>query len=415
MTRFIHTLIIGGGQAGLAMSRCLGDRGIEHVVLERGRIGERWRSERWDSLRLLTPRWQSRLPGWSYHGPNPHGYMGKDELVSYLVAYARWSGAPVETGVTVLEVTPHTAGGYLVSTDQGDWRARNVVLATGACAKANVPALAQDLSPELHQVLPNRYTRPDALPQGGVLVVGAAATGVQLAAELQASGRQVTLAVGGHVRLPRRYRGSDIMSWLDAVGILDETLEDLHDPERARRQPSLQLVGRPDQRDVDLGSLQGLGVRLVGRALAADGRRVTFADDLPASLKHADAKLRRTLSRIDAGIERLGLDAAAPEAPAPISAPRAPAQLDLRAEGIRSVLWATGFKPHFPFLRVPGVRDAQGALRHRGGVTPARGLYALGLKLLRRRKSTFIDGVGDDAADLTAHIVSRTPTRRLVA
>jgi putative flavoprotein involved in K+ transport len=415
MTHSIHTLIIGGGQAGLAMSRCLGDRGVDHVVLERGRIGERWRSERWDSLKLLTPRWQSRLPGWEYHGQNPDGYMGRDELVRYLTAYARWSGAPVETGVTVLAVRPHPAGGLRVATDQGDWHARNVVLATGACARANVPGLAGGLATDLHQVTPDRYKNPSQLPDGGVLVVGASATGAQLAAELQASGRQVTLAVGKHIRLPRSYRGLDIMRWLDGLGVLDETTASLPHAAAAKAQPSLQLVGRDDHRDLDLGILQAQGVRLVGRAVAARGAQVSFADDLAATIDHAEGKLRRTLDRIDAGIDRLGLDAADAAPLAPVQAPAAPTQLDLRAEGIRTVLWATGFRPHMPWLRVPAAKDARGALLHTGGITPYPGLYALGLKLMRRRKSTFIDGVGADAQDLAAHLVARSPTRRLVA
>jgi putative flavoprotein involved in K+ transport len=404
----IDTIVVGGGQAGLAMSRCLRDRGIEHVVFERGRVAERWRSERWDSLRLLTPNWQSRLPGYRYAGGEPDSYMTMPEVVGYLEGYARSFGAPIEESTAVVSVEP-VDGGYRVATQRGSWEARNVVIATGYCDVPFVPSLAAALPPDVAQVVPTRYRNPRELPEGGVLVVGASASGVQLADEIHASGRPVTLAVGRHMRLPRRYRGRDILWWLDAMGLFDETGDDVYEIEVSRRQPSLQLVGRPDRATLDLPLLEGRGVRLVGRAIGVNRALVSFADDLVAHTAAADVKLAQLLARIDAFVASAGLESevgpAEPFQPFLWPAP-APEAIDLRSEGIRTVVWATGFRRQYPWLKVK-VLDERGELRHTGGVTPAPGLYALGLSFQRRRKSTFIDGVGDDARELADHIAAR--------
>jgi putative flavoprotein involved in K+ transport len=403
-----EAVVIGGGQAGLAMSRCLSDRGLDHVVLERGRIGERWRSERWDSLRLLTPSWQSRLPGFRYDGPDPDGYMTMPEVVDLLERYARSFAAPVEEGTNVLAVEP-APGGYRVRTDQGVWEAPSVVIATGHCDAPLVPGIAARLPADLVQTVPTGYRNPGHLPAGGVLVVGASATGVQLADEIHASGRPVTLAVGRHTRLPRRYRGRDILWWLDAMGVLDEAAEEVFDLAISREQPSLQLVGRPDRATVDLPLLQERGVRLVGRAVGAAGRVVSFADDLVAHTAAADARLARLFRRIDDFAARAGLagEVQEPEPFRPFLWPApAPTRIDLRAEGIRTVVWATGFRRRYPWLKVP-VLDERGEVRHQGGITPSPGLYVIGLYFLRRRNSSFIDGVGRDAMELTAHLAAR--------
>jgi putative flavoprotein involved in K+ transport len=401
--RRTDVVVVGGGQAGLAMSRSLADRGIAHVVLERGRVAERWRSERWESLRLLTPSWQSRLPGWSYRGADPDRFMTRLEVVEYLDGYARSFAAPVETGVTVTALERMGAG-FRVTTDRGVWSAAAVVVATGHCDLPFVPPVAAGLPRDIWQVVPTRYRNPAQLPRGGVLVVGASATGVQLAAELQRSDRQVTLAVGKHVRMPRRYRERDIQWWLDAAGILDERWDAVADLEAARRAPSLQLVGTDDHRTLDLDVLRRLGVRLAGRVEGVEGSRVVFADDLAATLAAADARLARLLRRIDVHAERSRAAAAPPPEPiAPIRVPRAPTAIDLRAEGIRSVVWATGYRRSYPWLRVP-VLDRRGEIVHQGGVTPEPGLYVLGLQFLRHRNSSFLDGVGRDALALAAHL-----------
>ena len=405
--RRTETVVIGGGQAGLAMSRCLTDAGVDHVVLERGRVAERWRSGSWESLRLLTPNWQSRLPGFRYDGPDPDAYMAVSEVVDYLDRYARSFRAPVEPDTTVREVE-RAGAGYRVVTDRGAWVASSVVIATGHCDTPFVPPLARSLPEDVAQVVPSRYRSPRELPEGGVLVVGASSTGVQLADEIHASGRPVTLAVGRHTRLPRTYRGRDILWWLDAMGILDEAADQVFDLAISRGQPSLQLVGRPDRATLDLPTLQERGVRLVGRAAGVEGGRVAFADDLVVQTVAADARLARLVQRIDVFAARTGLAAEVgpPEPFRPFFWPAAaPASIDLRAEGIRTVVWATGFRRVYPWLKVP-VLDSSGEIRHEGGVTPLPGLYVIGLYFLRRRKSSFIDGVGQDAMDLTTHLAA---------
>jgi putative flavoprotein involved in K+ transport len=415
MTR-TDTVIVGGGQAGLAMSRCLTDRSIEHVVLERGRVGERWRSERWDSLRLLTPSWQSRLPGWRYQGSDPDGFMTMPEVISFFERYARSFGAPVEQETTVLSVDSE-GDGYRVTTDKSVWWSRNVVIATGHCDIPHVPEVAKRLSPDIFQLVPTWYRNADELPRGGVLVVGASASGIQLADEIQASGRAVTIAVGRHTRLPRRYRSRDILWWLDVMGLLNQTPADVFDFEVSREQPSLQLVGRPDHSTLDLPLLERQGARLTGRVIGAEDYTIRLEDDLVAYTAAADAKLALLLRRIDKFIATEGLEGHVEEAeefvpflwPAP-----APIGIDLRSEGISTVLWATGFRRSYPWLKVP-VLDQGGEIIHRGGITDAPGLYVLGLQFMRRRKSSFIDGVGDDAVELAEHLARRLHWRASAA
>jgi putative flavoprotein involved in K+ transport len=405
--RRTETVVIGGGQAGLAMSRCLSDANVDHVVLERGRVAERWRCGSWDSLRLLTPNWQSRLPGFRYDGPDPDGYMAAPEVVGYLDRYARSFRAPVEGGTTVLAVE-QAASGFRVTTDRGAWDAASVVIATGHCDTPFVPGVARQLDPDVVQVVPSRYRNPRQLPEGGVLVVGASATGVQLADEIHASGRPVTIAVGRHTRLPRVYRGRDILWWLDAMGVFDEPADEVFDLAISRGQPSLQIVGRPDRVNLDLPGLEERGVRLTGRLVGVEGSRIRLADDLVAHTAASDARLARLVQRIDVFAARTGLDAEVgpPEPFRPFLWPApAPTQLDLRGEGITSVVWATGFRRRYPWLKVP-VLDERGEIRHEGGVTAFPGLYVIGLYFLRRRKSSFIDGVGADALDLTAHLAA---------
>ena len=394
-------IVIGAGQAGLAMSRHLSHRGIDHVVFERRRLAERWRSERWDSLCLLTPNWFSRLPDWRYTGPDPDGFMTMPQTVRYFEDYARAIAAPVREWTEVRCVEPLHRG-YRVETDADVWFARSVVIATGENQTPRVPAMAMSLPHRIRQIVPPHYRNPGQLPDGGVLVVGASASGLQLAEEIHASGRPVTIAVGKHTRLPRNYRGHDIIWWMEQAGILGETTNDVRDLERSRREPSMQLIGTPGHRSIDLAGLADQGVRVVGRVRDVDGKRVHFAGDLQKSTAAAQSKLERIKNRIDcyAAANGLGGD---PEPIAPVILD-APEQIaDLRAEGISTVLWATGFSQRYPWLRVP-VLDQTGRIRHREGVTSAPGLYVLGLRFMRRRKSSFIDGVGDDAEALAEHM-----------
>ncbi len=412
----IHTIVIGGGQAGLAMSRCLSERSIEHVVLERSRLAERWRSERWDSLRLLTPNWMSRLPGFQYSGSDPDGYMTMPEVIDYLERYARASGVPLETGTNVVGLE-RLGAGFRLETDNGEWTCRNVVVATGYCDRPAIPAMASAMSPRLHQLSPVEYRNPGSLPVGGVLVVGASASGIQLADEIVDSGRKVIVAVGRHNRLPRRYRGRDILWWLDQMGILDEGAEQVYDLDISRNQPAFQLVGRPDHSSISLSTLADKGVRVLGRAVAAQGHRVFFGDDLIATTSSADVKLASLMSRIDQFVTRKGLTQTV--LPAESFQPLWPrffqseaAGFDLRSEGISTVVWATGFTRRYPWLRLP-VFDQNGEILHRRGVTPEPGLYVLGLQFQNRRKSAFIDGVGQDAAELAGHVAMNQSIPRI--
>lgn len=386
------------------MSRCLTDRSIDHVVIERGRVAERWRSERWKTLRLLTPNWQSRLPGWHYRGNDPDGYFTMPELVSHLVSYADSFEAPVHQHTTVLSVRHANGGGYRVVTDQGAWSAANVVVATGACDTPNVPAVATGLPAAVRQITPNRYRGPDEVEPGGVLVVGAAATGVQIACELRRAGRDVVLAAGKHTRVPRRYRGRDIYWWLDRLGITTRPIESMHNPRRAPHEPSLQLVGDPRGRTLDLARLAGMGVRLAGRMTRVAGHRVEFADDLATSCADADARMHRLLDRIDVDAAATGLDGELEPADRPHNfTPCGLTSLDLHRAGITNVVWATGYRRTYPWLHVP-VLDRDGEIRHRGGLTDAPGLSVIGLPFQRRRNSAFLDGVGDDAEVLAEHL-----------
>jgi len=402
--RTTRTLVIGAGQAGLALSRCLRDRGHDHLLVERGRIAERWYSERWDSLRLLTPNWMTRLPGHAYDGPDPDGFMTAAETAAFLAGYAASFGAPVLEQTAVVSVTRDDGGFHVLTTD-GPIRADHVVVATGWCDVPAVPAAAGALDPSICQVVPRDYRNPDALPDGNVLVVGASATGVQLADELRRSGRQVTLAVGTHARVPRRYRGVDIFWWLDHIGAFDRTVDEVADVAAARTEGSLQLVGSDDLREVDLPTLHAAGVRLVGRVRGADGHRVRVTTDLPAVAAAADDRLRALLARIDEAIETNGLasEVLDPEPVVGLPALDVPDTLDLRAAGITTVVWATGHRRRYPWLHV-SVLDERGEIRQRRGMTPVDGLYVLGQRFQHHRNSNFIDGVGRDAAFVAAHI-----------
>jgi putative flavoprotein involved in K+ transport len=404
--RHTGTLIIGAGQAGLAMSRCLGDRGDEHVVLERGRIGERWRSERWESLSLLTPNWQTRLPGWSYQGDDPEGFMTMAETVRYFEDYAHSFDAPVVDETTVYSVTEKSDGFHSI-TDAGEWTSKRIVIATGQCGVPLIPDIAKGTSSGIRQIHASQYRRPAALPDGGVLVVGAGASGVQLADELNRSGREVTLAVGSHSRLPRRYRGIDSMWWLDQMGVLDKSIDDMRDPVAAPMTPSLQIVGSTPPKDVNLPALQAAGIALAGRVEGIDGTRVGFADDLAATTATADASLQYLQGRIDQYIDSNGFETEVgpPTDLSSIDASGAETSLNLKAAGISTLIWATGYGRSYPWLDVP-ILDERSEIIHDKGVTPVDGVYVLGLNFLSQRNSNFIDGVRHDAQRLADHIIS---------
>lgn len=403
MTEFVDVVVIGAGQAGLAISQCLAAQGVDHVILEKGAVANRWRAERWALLRLLTPNWMTRLPGFAYDGTDPGGFMMKDELVGYLGRYARSFDAPVRE-YTEVNAVNRSAIGFLVATSGGTLRTRAVVIATGACDRPNVPTWAADLPADIMQITTDKYNHPGDLARGGVLVVGGSATGVQLAEEFLRAGRAVTLASGSHVPLPRTYRGRDIMHWMDAAGILSETRDPNVSSTRALSQPSLQLVGSVPPRTISLQRLQSLGARIVGRATGASGNKIALSGALASEMARGWNRRDRLLSRIDSYIDAAAIKAphtvARTPRPDPIADPRS---LDLRAAGIRTVFWATGFKRDYSWLSADTL-NAQGELRQTGGICDTPGLYAMALPFMRRRNSTFIDGVGADARDLTHHI-----------
>jgi putative flavoprotein involved in K+ transport len=378
---------------------------LDHVVLERGEVANSWQHERWDSLRLLTPNWLSRLPGLRYDGPDPHGYMTSGDVVELITRFAVQVRAPLQTGTNVTSVR-RTGDRYEITTSHGKLQARTVVLATGACNRPTAPAFAQELPPDVEQLTPFQYRNPTDLPDGGVLVVGASATGVQLAAELRQSGRPVTLSVGEHIRLPRTYRGRDVLWWMSASGVWDQRYDEVEDLPRARKLPSPQLVGTPERTTLDLNALAGMGVELVGRFAAVRAGHALFSGGLRNVVTLADLKLERLLEAFD---EWSRTDAAdgnvdAPERFPPTELPPSTKlELDLRDGQVRAVVWATGFRPDYQWLDVPAV-DAKGHLRHDGGVVDSPGLYALGLPVLRRRKSTFIHGIADDAREVIDHL-----------
>lgn len=402
----VDVVVIGAGHAGLAMSRCLAERSIDHVVLERGEVASSWRHERWDSLRLLTPNWQSRLPGYAYGGTDRDGYMSVSDVVEFIDDYAKLIGAPVRPHTTVTSVCAD-GDGYRVATDRGDWRCRAVVLASGAHGIPAVPAAAAALPKSIATLTPKTYRNPSRLDDGGVLVVGASATGLQLADEIQRSGRRVILAVGEHIRMPRVYRGLDIQWWLDAVGILDERYDEVDDIVRARRVPSPQLVGTPERATLYLNALSERGVELVGRLVGVTDGKAQFSGSLRNHCAMADLKLARLLDRLDRWAEEHdpGRELGPPERFAATRLDAAPRlSVDLARERISTVLFATGFRPDFSWLHVP-VFDHKGRLRHDGGIV-APGLYVLGLNFMRRRKSSFIHGAEDDARELSAHLAA---------
>jgi putative flavoprotein involved in K+ transport len=403
------TLIVGAGQAGLSLSNHLTRAGHAHAVLERGRIGERWHSDRWDSLTLLTPAWLSRLDGSRPH-PDPNAFLGREDFVAYLARYARSFGAPVHEHVTVTSVT-RAGHRFLVDTSEGRWRARSVVVATGDSAEPRVPAAAA-AAPRLLQLHANRYRNPAGLPDGGVLVVGAGPSGLQIAAELRRAGRDVALAVGRHFRVPRRYRGRDIWHWLDAIGDLERTIDEVPNPVASKSAPSLGLSGAHGGERLDLAVLHGLGVTVAGRLETFDAGRAVFADDLQASIDDAERRLLRLLDRIDDHVEQTdgGRRPHLTDRPPAVQLPAGPVSLDVAQGGISTVIWATGYRREYPWLRLP-VLDPAGEIVHRHGITPVPGLYVLGLKFQRRRASHFIGGVGADAAWIADRIAGPSARR----
>jgi putative flavoprotein involved in K+ transport len=357
---------------------------------------------------LLTPNWQSRLPDYRYGGDDPDGYMTMPEVIAFIDGYAEAISAPIHTNTTVTSVK-RDEDGFVVDTDQGTWRSPTVVLASGHCNVAHIPPVAELVPAGITMITPSQYRTPGQLEEGGVLVVGAAATGIQLADEIQRSGRQVTLAVGGHVRSPRVYRGMDIQWWMDVTGLNDELYTDVDDVNRVRRLPSFQLAGTRDRRTIDLNALTDIGVNLVGKFAGINEGKAQFSGSLRNQCALADLKLGRLLDAIDEWASENAVDREI-EPPHRFDTTRVeddpPLMLDITKGRFQTIIWATGFRPDYSWLDVPVV-DERGYVRHDGGVVDeSPGMYVLGMPFLRRRKSTLIDGAADDANDLSDHLAA---------
>jgi putative flavoprotein involved in K+ transport len=408
-----ETIIVGGGQAGLALSYCLTQLGREHVVLEQAsQAGEAWRNHRWDSFTLVTPNWQIRLPGAEYRGDDPDGFMPRADVVALFEGYVERFNLPVQYGVKVRTVEPKPGrGGYSVTTGETTLEAANVVIATGLFQKPKIPPCSANLSAEIRQLHSGQYRRPDALPPGAALVVGTGQSGCQIAEELYHSGRKVYLSVGSAGRIPRRYRGKDITWWLDKAGFYERTVDKLPSP-KAKFAGNPHVSGVGGGHSLNLHQFARDGVILLGRIQDAHDGKIILAADLMESLTKADKFEADLLKMVDDAIEIL--DPTAPKEDAPQLRDGYDAhvilELDLEAAVITSVIWACGYSFDYSLVKLP-VLDGDGFPVQQRGVTDYPGLYFLGMSWLHTFKSGLLLGVGEDAAHLASAIAARNPVQ----
>lgn len=408
MKSHYSVVIVGGGQAGLSMSYCLKAKGIDHVVFEKNTIAYEWRERRWDTFCLVTPNWQCQLPGFPYPGADPNGFMQKDEIVKYLEDYAAFFNPPVQEGVTVLNVSQQESqNGFDIRTTVGDCTADQVVIAVGGYHRPKIPRIAERLPEAILQLHSSQYRNPESLPDGEILVVGTGQSGCQIAEDLHLAGRKVHLCVGGAPRSPRRYRGKDVVDWLDQMGYYDLSIENHPQKEKARSNTNHYLTGRDGGREIDLRQFAIEGMKLHGRLKQINGATLEFRDDLKYNLDQADAVAENIKKSIDTFIEKNQLDAPTEPPYAPVWQPQNEVRsLDCDQENIRTIIWCTGYQSDFSWIEVP-VFDGKGHPGHDRGVTNVQGLYFLGLPWLYTWGSGRFSGIARDANYLADYIVAR--------
>jgi len=403
MTGQLDTIIVGGGQAGLSTSYYLTQQGREHVILEQtNQAAQVWRN-RWNSFTLNTPNWMTRLPGAEYQGNDPDGFMPRDEVVAYFEAYIERFELPIRYGIRVTSVEPIEAG-YLVSTNNGEFEAANVVIAAGLHQQPKIPPFSANLPAKIRQLHSSEYRNPEALPAGAVLVVGSAQSGCQIAEELYQSGRKVYLSVSSSPRFPRRYHGKDITWWLNVVGFFDKTVDQLPSP-NAKFAASAHSTGKDGGHTINLYQFVKDGVVLLGHIQSIQEYQITMTPDLKENLVKADRAEVDFVKQIDEYIEKTGLDAPLDTLPELHDgfAEEEILELDLKTAGITNVIWATGYKFDFGFVKL-AVFDEDGYPVQKRGVTEYPGLYFIGLPFLHTIKSGLLFGVGDDAAYVVDHM-----------
>jgi len=400
-------IIVGGGQAGLSMSYCLKERAIDHIIFEKQRLAESWRSKRWDTFCLVTPNWQCKLPGFDYPGDDPHGFMKKDEIVQYVEAYARSFKPPLKEGVTVLRLCRHDSGVFEVNTSIGDYLADHVVIATGAYHVPNIPRFAERFPASIVQLDSSNYKKPELLPPGDILVVGSGQSGCQIAEDLHLAGRRVHLCVGGAPRTARRYRGKDVVAWLHEMNYYNKPVHEHPLKERVRAKANHYVTGRDGGRDIDLRKFAIEGMRLYGRLREVRGNLLSFGDDLKHSLDQADAVSESIKTTIDKFIESKQIDAPTEERYRPVWEPGGQClELDYSEANISTVIWCMGYRTDYSWIEIP-VFDGKGYPTHERGVTNVPGVYFLGLPWLYTWGSGRFSGVAQDAMFLANYIEAR--------
>ncbi|MBD1842650.1 MSMEG_0569 family flavin-dependent oxidoreductase [Cyanobacteria bacterium FACHB-63] len=408
MKNHYSVAIVGGGQAGLSISYFLKERGVDHIVFEKYQIGHSWRAKRWDSFCLVTPNWQCQLPGYPYPGSDPHGFMAKDKIVQYIESYAASFDPPVQEKAEVTRLCQSVdQDSFELTTTIGNYTADQVVIASGCYHTPKIPRLAERLPESIVQIHASEYKNPQSLPDTAILVVGTGQSGCQIAEDLHRAGKTVHLCVGGAPRSPRRYRGKDVVEWLDQMGYYDLSIDDHPQKEKARRNTNHYVTGRDGGREIDLRQFALEGMRLHGRLKQINDSTLEFQDDLKHNLDQADAVAENIKKSIDAFIEKHQIEAPLDPLYAPVWQPEADIlTLDYEQAGIGAVVWCTGYEMDFRWVEVP-VFDGKGYPGHDRGITPVKGLYFLGLPWLYTWGSARFSGIARDAHYLADYITSR--------